>query len=359
MFMRPDFNVVMVIPTGIGASQGGYAGDASVWMNAIASICNTLITHPNVANAATFQSLPENALYVEGYALDQFLQGSWALRAVHQRRVGIVMDAGISEEMKRLHLNVINAAQVVYGLNIVGLQETEEPLNITLSINNSGVSSGAWMNPQVAIDQAKSLQHTHRADAIALLSHFEDVDVDDYTLGNGGVDPIGGLEAILSHTLVKALHIPVANAPCFDWQDAQPERNKVVSPLVASEVITPTFLPCVLQGLNKAPSYIDRSKARKADLSVHDVSAIVLPFDAMGGIPFLSAIEQNIPVIAVRSNTSVLNVDAKTLVGDAQLNHLKRLDLYFEVHNYDEALGLLQRLKCGLTAPNAKGIAWF
>jgi len=30
-----------------------------------------------------------NALYVEGYALDRFAEGSWALQPVHQNRVSL------------------------------------------------------------------------------------------------------------------------------------------------------------------------------------------------------------------------------------------------------------------------------
>jgi hypothetical protein len=85
---HPDFTVAMVIPTGVGASQGGYGGDATVWMNLLASVCDTLVTHPNVANAAAFQALPSNALYVEGYGLDAFFKGDWGLCPVLAQRLG-------------------------------------------------------------------------------------------------------------------------------------------------------------------------------------------------------------------------------------------------------------------------------
>jgi len=38
------------VPTGIGASIGGYAGDALPVAHGIASVVDTLITHPNVMN---------------------------------------------------------------------------------------------------------------------------------------------------------------------------------------------------------------------------------------------------------------------------------------------------------------------
>ncbi|NJN91430.1 MAG: DUF3326 domain-containing protein, partial [Leptolyngbyaceae cyanobacterium SL_5_14] len=89
------YTTVLIVPTGVGASIGGYAGDALPVARAIAQISDRLITHPNVLNGAQlYWSLP-NALYVEGYGLDQFAAGNWGLRPVHQNRVGLVLDQGI------------------------------------------------------------------------------------------------------------------------------------------------------------------------------------------------------------------------------------------------------------------------
>jgi len=40
----------LIVPTGIGASIGGYAGDALPVAHGLASVVDTLITHPNVMN---------------------------------------------------------------------------------------------------------------------------------------------------------------------------------------------------------------------------------------------------------------------------------------------------------------------
>ena len=68
-----------IIPTGIGASIGGYAGDASVWARKFAQKCK-LIINPNVVNAACFSGITENMLYVEGYSLDEFFKGNISLK---------------------------------------------------------------------------------------------------------------------------------------------------------------------------------------------------------------------------------------------------------------------------------------
>lgn len=77
----------MIVPTGVGAAIGGYAGDALPVARALASVVDCLITHPNVLNAAMLYWPMHNVLYVEGYALDRFAEGSWALEPVHQNRV--------------------------------------------------------------------------------------------------------------------------------------------------------------------------------------------------------------------------------------------------------------------------------
>ena len=90
---RP-LTVVLIVPTGVGASIGGFAGDALPVARAIAQISDTLITHPNVLNGAQLYSPIPNALYVEGYALDKFAAGCWGLQEVHQNRIGLILDSG-------------------------------------------------------------------------------------------------------------------------------------------------------------------------------------------------------------------------------------------------------------------------
>ncbi len=355
---HPDFTVAMVIPTGVGASQGGYGGDATVWMNLLASVCDTLVTHPNVANAAAFQALPSNALYVEGYGLDAFFKGDWGLRPVLAQRLGVIVDAGLEAGMKTLHYNVINAVQATYGVPIAVIAESTEPLDLTLSLTEAGISVGSWQNPQAVLSVAKRLIETHGITALALVTRLEEPPESVYKSGVG-VDPIGGLEAILSHTLVNALGIPVANAPCFDWEEAQPRRDALVHPFTASEYTTASFLPCVLRGLHHAPDFIPLTAGYPYTdvLSVHDLKAVVLPYDCMGGVPFLSAVERSIPVIAVKSNQTVLALTAEALLGREAVDRLVARGLYFEATSYDEAVGILQRLKLGLSAPDALGVA--
>ena len=58
------FTVAVVVPTGVGAEQGGHAGDATPALKMIAQVADTVITHPNVVNASDLIDIPADALYV-------------------------------------------------------------------------------------------------------------------------------------------------------------------------------------------------------------------------------------------------------------------------------------------------------
>ena len=120
MTLHP-YTVVLIIPTGIGASIGGYAGDGLPVARAIAQTCDTLITHPNVLNGAQLYWPLPNALYVEGYALDKFAQGCYGLQPVHQNRVGLILDQAIEPELQLRHLQAADATRATLGLNLTDL----------------------------------------------------------------------------------------------------------------------------------------------------------------------------------------------------------------------------------------------
>ncbi|MEM9137942.1 MAG: DUF3326 domain-containing protein, partial [Cyanobacteria bacterium P01_F01_bin.42] len=102
--------IMLIIPTGVGASIGGYAGDAIPVARAIAAVSDCLITHPNVLNGAQMYWPLENVLYVEGYGLDQFAAGAWDLQPVLSNKIGLLLDRGIEHELKLRHLQAADAA---------------------------------------------------------------------------------------------------------------------------------------------------------------------------------------------------------------------------------------------------------
>lgn len=346
--LKPSFVAVMIIPTGVGASIGGFAGDATPALNLLASVTDVLITHPNVANAAVFQKLPENALYVEGYALDQFLQARWALRPVLKNRIGVVLDAGIPADMMTLHINTMNAVKTVHGVDLIGYQLTDAPVETGCEMTPSGCSSGYLRNPAAILNACRNLQK-QGATAIALCTLLPELEEDQDALESsyregGGVDPIGGIEGILSHLMVSTLKLPCAHAPVFTWEKALPVTDQILDPRAAAEFIAPTFLPCVLTGLDRSPQLVSSHEANLSDLTADQISAIVVPANALGGIPVLAALERNIPIIVVENNQTVLSMGIDCFQGISP----GRLRLIRQVKSYEEAAGVLQSMRLGL-----------
>lgn len=71
--------VALVIPTGVGASTGGFIGDAGPVARAMASVSDIVVVHPNVITAADFYACESNICYLDGLTLDRFLLGAHAV----------------------------------------------------------------------------------------------------------------------------------------------------------------------------------------------------------------------------------------------------------------------------------------
>lgn len=54
MQFKRQYTSVMIVPTGVGAAIGGYAGDALPVARALSTVVDCLITHPNVCNGVYF-----------------------------------------------------------------------------------------------------------------------------------------------------------------------------------------------------------------------------------------------------------------------------------------------------------------
>ena len=133
--MLPDRQKLgaFIVPTGIGASIGGFAGDASVYARKISQKCK-LIVNPNVVNAACFSGINDNMFYVEGYSLDEFFRGKCKLVPSIRNKIGVVFDKSISQRVLNIHINTINAVKTVYGIDIIGYKITEEPVGVNFML---------------------------------------------------------------------------------------------------------------------------------------------------------------------------------------------------------------------------------
>ncbi|MEC4892191.1 MAG: DUF3326 domain-containing protein [Oscillatoria sp. PMC 1051.18] len=336
MKQRP-YNVVLIVPTGVGASIGGYAGDAIPVAKAIASISDRLITHPNVLNGAQlYWNLP-NTYYVEGFGLDKFANLCWGLRPVNRNRVGLILDSAIEPELRWRHLQVADAARATLGLNLTDYVLTDAPLNVQLRTARSGASWGTIGNPDSLLRAAERLIQQAGAEAIAVVARFPDdmetQALQDYRHGSG-VDHLAGAEAIVSHLIVRHFRIPCAHAPALKPLPVDPD----ISPRAAAEELGYTFLPCVLVGLARAPQFIvGQNRALPGDIWAEEVNTVVIPATACGSSAILSFSNLKAKIIAVEENQTQMQVPPEKLGIKA-----------IRVNSYLEALGVIVADRAGI-----------
>ena len=353
------FNAVLVVPTGIGAEIGGHAGDATPVARLLASVCDTLITHPNVVNASDLNEIPDNGLYVEGSLLSRFLLGAIGLRRVRSNRVLVIIDAHPDERFARATVNAVNAARSTYGLTCPRVVVLDPPLPVRGEYTKSGRAAGTVEE----LERVFEVLDTYRGeyDAIAL-STLVDVDVahESYFSSRGEiVNPWGGVEAMLTHAISTIYNVPSAHAPMMESTEVANIDPGVVDPRMAAEVISLTFLQSVLKGMHTAPRVVTGT-AETAGLPPaggemqgggHDiltsryVSCLVIP-DGCIGLPTLAALEQGIPVIAVRENRNLMKNDLSLLPWAADQLHV--------VDNYWEATGVMAALKEGMSPASVR-----
>lgn len=291
-----------IVPTGVGAAIGGFAGDASVFARKLSEKCK-LIVNPNVVNAACFSGINENMLYVEGYSLDNFFRGKCNLIPSLNNKIGVVFDKSISERVLNVHINTINAVKTVYGIDVIGYEITDEAVGVEFYVDKSGASMGNVKNLDTLKAASEKLLN-RGAEAIAIVCSFPEDDGEDYANGIG-VDPVGGVEAIISHYISKELNVPCAHSPAFENIQISTE---VVDSRCSAEYITPTFLPCILIGLSQAPKL-----SNSEGINIENLDFLAVPYNSLGGVSVLEAVKRDIPIYAIKENQTVLDVTSEKL----------------------------------------------
>jgi hypothetical protein len=308
-------NVVMIVPTGIGCEIGGHCGDGNAPARLLGACCDNLVLHPNVVNASDINEMPANALYVEGNHLDRFLQGKLFLQKVRSNKVLVVVNKADYQS-----INAVSAARATIGLD-AEILELRVPLKLIASMDN-GVAGGEVLNWKELVAQVRELEF----DALGIATP---ITIDGDTLAaywrHGGVNPVGGVEAIATRLIGEAMDKPCAHGP-VDY--ALTGFKEVVDPRIAVEIITENFIHCLLKGLHKAPRLSTTS-----GMSNRDVDCMVSPYGCFGA-PHQACLDAGIPVIVVRENRSCLTVP----------EHPR----FIYVENYIEAAGMIMALKAGV-----------
>lgn len=337
------FNTVFIVPTGIGAEVGGHAGDATSAAQLLASCSDTLITNPNVVNASDVNEIPANALYVEGSVISRLLMGTVGLEPVRSNRLAMVYDSQPDAMIENLVLNTVESARATYGLDCTGIYRLDPPLELIALVSESGRAVGSGQRLEGVFNLLAEKSGEFDAVAISSLIVVPDGFHEKYFRSEGHmVNPWGGIEAMLTHAVSHLFDLPSAHAPMMESRDILNEDPGRVDPRMAAEAISSSFLQCVLKGLKKAPRLIvDPGRMSESGVvTARDVSCLVIPEGCIG-LPTLAALEQGIPVIAVREGSGIIAEELKVLPW--------RSNQLFIAENYWEAAGILSALRCGIS----------
>jgi len=319
-------NTVLIIPTGVGAEIGGHAGDGNPVAKLLAAVSDVLITHPNVVNASDINEMTENTWYVEGSMLDRFLEGEIGLWRAPYNKIVVAVNAPVQVKT----INAVSAARATIGAS-VQIVELETPLVMTASMVD-GQASGSVEGVDELINQLKD----HPFDALAIVSKINvSKEVAFEYLTKGGVNPWGGVEAILSRKASLALGRPVAHAPMGDTLEGYDE---VVDPRMAAELVSYCYMHCVIKGLHRAPIVVSTS-SRQA-MTIDDISCMVSPAGVFGPA-HAACMDMGIPIIVVEENTTCRTGGFK-------------YSRKWSVSTYLEAAGVLASIRAGITLESVR-----
>ncbi len=328
------FTTVLIIPTGIGCEIGGHCGDGNVVARLMAASCDRLITHPNVVNASDVNEMTDNALYVEGSILTRFMMGKIGLQPVRSNRMLMLMDKNQDKFFNDEVVNAVSTARVTLGIDCE-VYQMENITDTESKYSKSGRAVGEVKSAQKLFEIAAKFKDKYDAFSLSTIIHMPHELHEKYYQEADIVNPFGGIEAMLTHSLAEIFHMPCAHSPMMPNRDEDNIETGVIDPRKAPESASVTYLHCILKGLHRAPRIVPANKG----ITLDEVSCLVIP-DGCVGLPTLSALANDIPVIAVRENRN----NMKNSLSDLPFRPGK----LFIVENYLEAVGVIKALQAGV-----------
>lgn len=329
------FTTVLLIPTGIGAEIGGHCGDGNSVARLLANASDVLITHPNVVNAADINEMTDNTEYVEGSMLSKFLLGKIGLQKVRSNRVLMLMDKHQESFFNEEIVNAVSSARITLGMDC-DVYEMENLIKSTSRYSKSGRAIGEVEGLEKLFDVIEKFKNDYDAIGLSTFIRVPDDFHKKYFSTDDMVNPWGGVEAMLTHSISEIFKIPCAHSPMMTSSEVMEIELGVVDPTKAPESASTTYLHCILKGLHRSPRIIEPTQG----ITLEDVSCVVIP-DGCIGLPTLACLENNIPLIVVRGNKNIMQNDLQKLP-------FKNNKLFF-VDDYFEAVGVMTALKAGIS----------
>ncbi|MFX0142247.1 MAG: DUF3326 domain-containing protein, partial [Candidatus Hodarchaeota archaeon] len=143
-----NFTVLNLIPTGVGAEIGGFAGDATPVTNLLASVCDYLITNPNSVTASDLYFARQNIIYLEGNLICHFMLNNIKLGfpKFYNNNIGVIIEKPKQNLFLNNVLNALNAMRATAGLSIEPVIISSEDFDIKCIFSEYGFSSGSFNN---------------------------------------------------------------------------------------------------------------------------------------------------------------------------------------------------------------------
>ena len=91
--------------------------------------------------------------------------------------------------------------------------------------------------------------------------------------------------------------MPTAHAPAFSSIDIY---ENICNSKVSSENISSSYLPCILDGLSKAPLINNKNRFY---LKNSDIKALIVPYNALGSPAVIGAYNGGIKILTVKNKT--------------------------------------------------------
>jgi len=329
------FTAVLLIPTGIGADIGGHCGDGNAVARLIAAACDTLITHPNVVNASDINEMTENTLYVEGSIVTRLLMGQIGLQPVRSNRMLVLMDKHSEKFFNDEIINAVSSARITLGIDC-DVYEMGDGTKSLSRYSESGRAVGEIYSIERIFEVIEKFKSKYDVVALSTFIKVPEYFHEKYFHDEEMVNPWGGVEAMLTHSIAELFNIPCAHSPMMTSGEIMDIKLGVVDPRKAPESASTTYLHCILKGLHRAPRVVNSSEG----VTLEDISCVIIP-DGCVGLPILSCMENGIPIIAVRENKN-------NMKNNLQDFPFQRKNLFI-VDNYLEAVGIMTSLKAGVS----------
>lgn len=329
------FITVLLIPTGIGADIGGQCGDGNSVARFIGTASDTLITHPNVVNAADINEMLDNTQYVEGSILSRLLLGQIGLQKVRSNRVLMLMDKHPESFFNEEIINAVSSARITLGMDC-DVYEMENLITSISKYAQSGRAVGEISGLENLFSVIGKFKDNYDAIGLSTFIKVPDDYHKKYFLTDDMINPWGGIEAMLTHSIAEIYKIPCAHSPMMTSSEIMELKPGVVDPRKAPESASITYLYSVLKGLFRSPRIVGPNYG----ITLEDISCVVIP-DGCIGLPTLACLENNIPLIVVRGNKNLMQNDLQKLP-------FKNGKVFF-VDNYLEAAGVITALKAGIS----------